>query len=691
MRMGTAVPLITAVVGIVLLGATTVAGARVTGISLGPPFFPFGTTSFGSVGQYLALRGTVTGEVDPHDPLNSVVQDIDLAPRNINGMVSYTTTITIGMPIDPSTSNHTMLFDIVNRGMHNDYNLFAPAETDNIGDGFVQTQGFIQVFVGWQADLSPGPGFETISAPIAHQRDGTTITGVVRSEWTPSAPGTTKNILAGSSTDTAGYPTVNLDNSNDRMTMRVHQNDPKVLINNSDWAYADCTNVPFPGVRNSQKVCLKRGFDTNHIYELVYTARDPIVMGIGLAAIRDVASFLRDASADDFGNPNPLAGVVKYALLYGFSQSGQLLRTYLDLGFNEDEAHHRVFDGMQPERGARRNQINMRFSQPGRLGGGTEHTETQYPGGESPLTYGKSDDRIASIRGGLLDRCSRSSTCPKIVHTIGDNEYWESFGAEDTADALGRRDIEIPDNVRIYQFASTQHGGYSPLAPLPTSTGICQFLPNPNSYDYHLRALLMALQQWVIADTPPPPSRYSRVDRKTLVPLAEFVFPRISPLQNPQPLTIFHTRQVFYRGPEYDPGNISGIISIEPPIPLAEYVALVPQVDRDGNDIDGLRTVTLQVPLGTYTGWNIRAAGFSEGDACDLIGSYFPFAATKGQREMSGDLRPSLQERYGTLAHYNALATAVATDLVRQRLLLPSDKAAAVQSATSQAEEAGLK
>jgi hypothetical protein len=202
----------------------------------------------------------------------------------------------------------------------------------------------------------------------------------------------------------------------------------------------------------------------------------------------------------------------------------------------------------------------------------------------------------------------------------------------------------------------------------------------------------MALQQWVVLGTPPPPSKYSRIDRQTLVPLAAFRFPPNPLLQNPEPQTIFHERQVFDRGPHYDADDVSGIISIEPPILLAQYpTPLVPQVDADGNATDGVRTLTLQVPLGTYTGWNIRRAGFSEGDACDLVGSYMPFAVTKAERGATGDLRPSLEERYGTLANYTVLATAAASKLVAQQLLLQSDAAAAVQSATSQAQQAGLK
>jgi hypothetical protein len=684
--------LLASAVAVGSIGFLPAADARITKIDLGAPTSPYGSTSFGPVGQYEQIDGIAYGEIDPRDPLNAVIQDIELAPRNAHGKVEYSTKISILKPVDESRGNHTMLFEIVNRGNKLDPGFFNVGVTtaNPAGDGFLEDQGFTLVWAGWQADLVSPPGVDlvTMSAPIAHQRNGATITGVVRSEFIiNTTPQSTQNILAASSSNTPGYPTVSLDNSHDTLTMRVHQDDPKVPIPNSDWAYADCASTPFPGVPDPQKVCLRNGFDTNHIYELIYTAKDPIVMGLGLAAIRDVAAFLRDAKKDDQGNPNPLAGNLKYALLNGISQSGRLLRTYLELGFNEGENNEQVFDGMQPHIGSVRNYINVRFSQPGRLAG-TQHTEKHYPGPESPLTYGDAHDPLAGETGGLLDRCRRTHTCPNIVHTMSDIEYWEASGAEDTTDPAGRRDVHIPNNVRIYEFSSTQHGGFSPVAALPTSAGICQQLPNTNSYTHNIRALLVALQQWVATGREPPTGLYSRIDRHTLVPLDQFEFPAIPSVTGPQ--GIFNTRFLFDRGPGYDADDVSGIISVEPPKAVAEYPALVPEVDSDGNDIDGLRSITLQVPLGTYTGWNVRRAGFSEGDACDLTGSCIPFAVTKAQRVQSGDSRPSLEERYGTLANYTALARAAADKLVAQRLLLADDEAAAVQSATNQAQQAGL-
>src|SRR5579864_1393655 len=335
---------------------------------------------------------------------------------------------------------------------------------------------------------------------------------------------------------------------------------------------------------------------------------------------------------------------------------------------------------MQPHIGSVRNYINVRFSQPGRLAG-TQHTEKQYPGPESPLSYHADHDHLTGITAGVLDQCQRTQTCPKIVHTMSDIEYWEASGAGDTTDTLGRRDLQLPKNVRIYEFSSTQHGGFSPVAPLPTSTGICQQLPNANSYTYNIRALLVALEQWVADGTAPPDSRYSRLNDRTLVPLGTLVFPQIPNVTGPQ--NIFNTNIVFDRGRRYDADDVSGIIDIEPPVALAQYPALVPQVDADGNDIGGLRSHILQAPLGTYTGWNVRAAGFSQGDACDLTGGYVPFPILKSDRIATGDPRLSLQERYTNTAGYVKVVTAAVNELVGERLMLAADAAGAISNATA--------
>lgn len=332
---------------------------------------------------------------------------------------------------------------------------------------------------------------------------------------------------------------------------------------------------------------------------------------------------------------------------------------------------------MNPHIGSVQGDFNVRFGQPGRLAG-TEHTEKQYPGPDTPLSYEDTFDPYRGLTAGLLDRCRLTATCPKIVHTMSDVEYWSASGAIDTTDPLGTRDVPQPDNVRIYQFSSTQHGGYSPVAPLPTSTGICQQLPNANSYTYNLRALLVALTRWVVDGTPPPASAYSRIQDGTLVRPESVGFPSIPGVAY-DVSRVFNTRLLYFRGFEFDETTESGIL-FEPPIPLALYPGLLPQVDGDGNDVGGLRSTTLQAPLGTYTGWNTRRSGFSEGDSCDLTGSYIAFAAQRADRA-AGDPRPSLEERYGDHAGYVAAVTGAAQTLLQRGFLLPGDAQATISAA----------
>ncbi len=664
-----------------LLSAPQETQARVMGITITSRTSPaLGGASF-AAGAYEQLDGVATGEVDSTDPQNAGITDIALAPRNAHGMVEYSTDISILKPLDASRSNGVLLYDVVNRGNKVVPGFFnVGATVDNpAGDGFLENQGYTLVWSGWQGDLVPQPGQLGIRVPVARRADGSAITGIVRSEFVLSAPASTQPLTAGSSTNTPGYPTASLDNSRAVLTQRVHQYDPPQLIPNSDWAFANCTAQPFPGTPNPQRICLGlngtggSGFDTDHIYELYYTARDPLVLGLGFAATRDVVAFLHRSPDPQ----NPLAGAVRHTLLHGTSQSGRWSRNFLNLGFNADEAGQIVFEGMNPHIGSVQGGFNVRFGQPGRLAG-TQHTEKQYPGADTPLSYEDTFDPYRHETAGLLDRCRRTATCPKIVHTMSDVEYWSASGAIDTTDPLGTRDLPQPDNVRIYQFSSTQHGGYSPVAPLPTSTGICQQLPNANSYTYNLRALLAALTRWVVDGTPPPASAYSRIEDGTLVRPEDVGFPSIPGVAY-DVSRVFNTRLLYFRGFEFDETTESGIL-FEPPIPLALYPGLLPQVDGDGNDVGGLRSTTLQAPLGTYTGWNTRRAGFSEGDSCDLTGSYIPFAVHRADRA-AGDPRPSLEERYSDHAGYVAAVTGAAQALLQRGYLLPGDAQATISAA----------
>lgn len=662
------------VLPIALAGLSQPAEARITHLRIDSRAIAFGGASFGSIGQYETLRGVAFGEVDPHDPLNAVITDIQLAPRNARGMVEYNMDIWINKPVDMTRANGTLLHDVPNRGNVRSLEINVGGAADaNAGDGWLQRQGYVMADNGWQGDLDSGL---QIRLPIAINKNGTPIVNRIRGEYIQGSPTSTVDIST-----PPPYQAVSTSNAGATLTRRVHQNDPKELIPNSQWAFADCSSAPFPGVPSTSKVCLNGGFDTNHIYELVYDARDPMVLGLGFAATRDFISFLRSGAAD-----NPLGRSIQNAIIYGSSQSGRFIRTFIQLGFNQDENGNQVVEGAIPHKASNRGAFNVRFGQPDRLSG-TQHTEAQYPGGESPQTWGVYHDKLSRVKAGQLERCSKSDTCPKIFHTNTDTEYWQALMALNTTNSEGSEDLEIPANVRIYLFAGTRHGGGNvlaqPPATLPNPPAGCQMRNNSNPFIHGQRALLVALREWIVHGTQPPPSLYPKLADGTLVPLSAINYPYL-PAVN---FTLAGaTAQKFYldRGPHFNVEDISGVMR-EPPIKRAAYPVRQPQVDIDGNTIAGLPSTAMLAPLGTYLGWNVRRAGFSEGDSCDLNGAFVPFFRTLAERQAAGDPRPSLQERYPTHASYVARVSAAANSLVARRLLLPEDAAFLVNQANAAA------
>jgi Alpha/beta hydrolase domain len=666
---------------LLLTAAAAPVDARITSLTIVTKTSPaFPEQSLGNVLQYEQLDGTASGEIDPKDPRNAVIQDIDLAPRNARGMIEYSMDISILKPIDVARGNHTILYDVVNRGRKNSPAFNIGGSATALGDGFLESEGYTLAWSGWEGDIASGI---KIKLPVAKNKDGSEITGRVRAEYILNSAASTVDVTA-----PPAYEAVSTGNTGATLTRRVHQDDPKEAIDNGQWAFADCSTKAFPGVPSTTKVCLEGGFDTNHIYELVYTAKNPTVTGIGFAATRDFIEFLRGEGdkrrgGRDHGHGSdanaapalvsPLGNSIDQAIIYGSSQSGRWIRTFLQLGFNEGADHNRVFEGAIPHKASNRGAFNVRFAQPTRLSG-TQHTEKQFPGQESPQSWGDTDDPIAHIFAGQLDRCRKSDTCPKITATETDTEYWQALMALNTTDAHGRRDFDIPSNVRIYHLAGTQHGGGDPLAlptVVPDAPTNCQLPANGNPFIPAQRALLVALQQWITHGKEPPPSLYPTLRRHSLVPVDQIRIPYIPAVHFTVP-GLYAIRYHLDRGPEFDERDASGVMN-EPPRVGAAYAALAPQVDADGNDIDGLRNTNLQVPLGTYTGWNIRRAGFSEGDSCDLTGGFIPFFKTKVERDAAGDPRRSLAERYPTHADYVAKVTEAANRLAQQRLLLRQD------------------
>ena len=652
-----------ALVSVVLLGFPTFANAAIIRIAIEKrePFA--GAHEFGVSGAYEKLVGKAYGEVDPKKPANKTIVNLDKAPKNERGRVEYSMDIFILKPLDMKRGNQTIFYEVVNRGNqalrvnHGAARSNNPSMLTHAGDGFMMRQGYALVWSGWQGDMLPGAGRLTASFPAAHNPDGSPIRRWITTEFVFQKPSFSVPLsFDRGSVDVKPYPAVEETMAKARLYRRAGTHKPRELITRDEWSFDKCpdgkTKTP-----SHTDVCLPSGFSTDYIYELIYEARDPIVMGLGFAATRDLISYLRYDTSD--GNPLALAGENKpprWAIGFGSSQSGRFLKDLIYQGFNQDESGRIVFDGAIPHISAsRRTFTNYEFAMPGRFSTALEGHYT--PGGEFPFTYETLTDPISKKKDGWLLRCREQQACPKIMHWDSGTESWQGRNSLVVTDPLGKKDVPMPENVRLYYFSSTQHG------PVETPTrGMCQQLSNPLSYQETQRALLVAMQAWVTRNVLPPPSRFPNLADGTLVPplpQSGQGFPRIPGVR--------------YTG---RPNDLAvNDASAQPPhhVKGKEYPVLVPRVDKDGNEIGGVRAVALQVPLATHAGWNLRAKGFMEDELCYLNGQFVPFAKTREERQKNGDPRLSIEERYKDPADYVQQVSRAARDLVEERFLLPED------------------
>jgi hypothetical protein len=612
--------------------------------------------AFGRAGPYEILSGHFFGEIDPKDPHNSIIMDLQFAPRNARGMVEYSATFALSKPVDMSRSNGVLYYSVSNRGRG------APVGFDN---------GMVNLLSGWQGDLLQNPNAQSIVVPVARKSDGSPLTGPVIERLIDIPPNTTTMDLRVTGYVGLSYQRpLTLDTTKATLTRRTSQNAAANVVPSSDWAFADCTAKPFPGTPDPVKLCVKGGFDPASEYVLSYTAQDPLVLGIGFAATRDLNSFLRYADKDDTGTPNPLAKQIKWVISRGDSQSGNYIRTFIHLGFNQDESNRIVWDGANPHIAARHLALNFRFA----VGGG--YAAAMQPGSEGVLWWSDYADRVRHRQtAGLLDRCSATKTCPKIFDTFGALEFWFLRESPDLVGTDAKADIPLPANVRRYFFPGTPHGGgrggFSAAAPRPPAN--CVLPTNPNPESDTMRALTVDLIDWVTKGTEPPPSRYPRLDQKQLAAAnkAALGFPTIPGAPSPDGLVNVVYDYDF--GPDFNYNDESGLISKQPPDVKQIIPTLVPKVDADGNDLGGVPSVLRQAPLGTYLGWNITGTGFDKGKICLLNGSFLPFAKTKAERVALKDPRLSLEERYGThKAYVDAVKTAT-EKAVSERFLLRED------------------
>jgi hypothetical protein len=619
--------------------------------------------AFPADNHFELLEGHFTGTLDPDDGHNRIINDLKLATRNSNGKVAYTATFKLLKPVDMSVASGMLVYDVPNRG-HGAVTAFP--------------QGHVSVISGWQGDLAADPALQTISVPIARNPDGSSITGPVIARFIDMPPGTTTlDIVGGPSGGIGGHNFAPATDQGARLIKATSDSAKPVEVPRGDWAFGDCTTKPFPGQPDLTRLCMKGGFDPKFAYTLSFQAKDPKVLAIGFAATRDLVSFLRYADADQSGHPNPVGGKIRWAVSRGVSQSGNFLRTFLHLGFNATEGGRPVFDGMDVLIAARQNPMNFRFANPG---GAANLYE---PGSDGVVWWSRYADKARGLpEASLLDRCHASITCPKIVEELGASEFWGLRASPDFVGTDTKADLGLPGNVRRYYTPGVTHGGgrggfpsQSPPAPgcvLPSN-------PNPASDTYN--AIFDALIQWVTKGTKPPPNSYPTLAAGDLVtPNAMAMgFPHIPG----KPLPDGHLNELL----QYDFGlgfvaaDLSGAISIQPPAIVRVLPSLVPRVDRDGNELSGIRSVQLQAPLGTYLGWNVVAKGFEAGQGCGFQGGYIPFALTKADRLANGDPRLSLEERYGSHDAYVSKVKTAADLLVKQRYLLPTDAARIVREA----------
>jgi hypothetical protein len=650
--------------------------------------------SFGSVGAYERVTGTISGEVDPRDPKNAVIQDLSLAPVNARGMVEYSADFTMLKPKDMSKANGVLRYDAPNRGNI----LTALNLTAQPSDALYLESGYVLLYSAWQGDVpKSNPNRLTVTVPVAKNPDGSSITGPYRAELVPSAATPVMSLPGGVFNGSMiPYEPASLDNTQPgySLTRRVNETDQRITIPAADWKFANCDAAanPFPGTPDPARVCLNGGFDPRYLYELVYVAKDPKVMGVGLAALRETVSFFRKQAADSAGTANPLAGRITHTIGQGTSQSGNAMKTFLHLGFNQALDGTRVFDGLFAHVAARQTHINTRFAVPG--GGGGLRTDHTAFGQTAPRALDADyTDELTGREGGVMTRCTATDTCPKFFLGLSGTEFWQLQGSPVLTDAFGLRDLEQPANARVYYYASTQHGG-------PGGTASIQFRPGnvyPSGTVVHFndtfRALFVALEDWVVRDVAPPASQVPRIADGTLVRPEQLVFPAMKGLSWPIDGTPVPIPEFSYLarvngfplldfGPNYRHEDESGIADRLPPAYLnQDYAILVPQVDpQTGLTLAGIRSVEARAPLGTSIEFNyVATPGIL--DLSNLTGSYIPFHATTAARDAAGDTRPSLEQLYGTQAGYVAAVTAAANELVAQRFLLQRDADANVARA----------
>ncbi len=583
-------------------------------------------TTAGSVER---IAGAVRFAVDPSAKVNRGIVDLGLAPVNARGLVEFSANFYV---LAPKAANGVALVEISNRGGKALLQTFdfaksslAPLAGDDLGDRFLLDRGFTLVWIGWEFDIPNEPGLMRLQAPVASDH-GKPIAGLVRSEWTGDR--LVKTISLGDRTQT-GYPVAGPDDPANALYVRDRADGPRTLLPRAAWTFADPLHVTLAG-----------GFTPGRIYEVVYRARNPVVAGLGFAAVRDFVTYLK------YGAPAaPLAHSSRRAIGFGISQDGRFLRTFLAQGFNLGEDGRMVFDGVWAHvGGAGQGSFNARFAQPSR--DGHPFFNVLYPVDVPPFTP---DELLAPERA--------ASVAPKLFLSNGSYEYWGRCASLIHTTRDGAQDVVPGPGIRIYFFAGSQHG---PGAMPPRKVAGARYPTSGNDYRASMRALLVAMQAWIAEDREPPASKFPLISAHQAVKAAAVEFPSIPGVARPE-----RPRQAWRLD-----------FSVEPPNIGAPYPVRVPQVDDDGNETSGIRMPEVAVPLATNTGWNLRDVSIgAPGEMYSMAGAWLRFPRDRDERHRTADPRESIAERYSNKDDYLDRIADAASDLAHRGYLLDSDLA----------------
>jgi hypothetical protein len=619
------------------------------------------------------LTGKASIAIDPGERDLPFICDLDLAPRNAQGLVEFQAVLDIVKPVDLSRGNRRLLLDFSNRGNRgaftrlNDGGGADLSKQSYAGNGFLNRLGYTVVWCGWQGDLVYNGNNVVAFLPEA-RLNGQPLRGQVRQEFVVDRRGVLSMPVSGNA-NIRCYPVLNRATAT--LTMREKETDPRVPVPSSDWdlARAVLTESRVDVTPSNTDLFLKEGFRPGWIYELNYETEGSRVMGLGFAGVREVVSFLRYGNKDANGISNPLAGAVDKAYAYGASLAGRVVREYVYEGWNRDSEGRKAFDAVLTHTGIGRLFHNMRFAQVGRYP--RQHEEHSWPAERYPFNFTPVPDPFSGKLDSVL---KRPDSDPLIVHCHTSSEYWERHGSLTHTDPRDGRDVEMPEGVRMYCLAGSPHAAIAADNP----RWIGQLQPNNMSPQPFLRACFVLMDRWATDGVAPPPSRVPRRADGELVSPEEALkrFPKIPGVNLPSNIS----RLPYWNyGPDFD----RGIMSLFPPeaVPGKEYPLQVPQVDADGNDLGGVRYPDMVVPVATYLGWALRKAGFAEGELLMTNGCIIPFARTKAERSAKGDPRPSIEERYPSHEAYVKAVQGAVEGLVKERLMLEQDAERYIEAA----------